>query len=489
MTKRFFPWRLFWNFFWTLWALMGLIGLFCLYLASQWVPFDFWTLKTLTVFGLLTFISIFVAALMAYRFSIPLRRVILKALRMSNKQLYFQLSGTELDEDSLFKSEPGEYFELEQALDQIRRKMKKRREQLAHEREESQAIMTSMEDGVFNISPEGNLVYFNSGFATHFLNREQIQLQQEGRLGLTQVLRDSEILSTVERALHEGRGGTMIRRMVTLMSETPRDFTVSVSPLRDPKTKEIYGALGLFHDVSPVKQAERIRMEFVENASHELRTPLTSVKGYLETFKEDFYAGRYEEAKIFLNVVTKNVDRLMALVNDLLTISTLENSAAGDFESVSLDRLTSDVLDRLSGLASDKNVMLSYQIRQVGSLHGDPRQLEQVLENLIGNAIKYASTGGRVEVIWEPSASGSEVSLTVRDFGQGISPEHQARIFERFYRVDKARSREVGGTGLGLAIVKHIVQSHGGTVGVRSTPGHGSEFWCLFPHRVNPYSH
>jgi two-component system phosphate regulon sensor histidine kinase PhoR len=483
MKKRFFPWRLFWNFFASLLALLSVLGLLVLFGASVLVPFDFFSSAIYWVYGIYWLVSFAACGFLAYRFAIPLRRVILKALRMSNKQLYFQLSGTELDEDSLFRSEPGEYFELEQALDQIRRKMKKRREQLAHEREESQTIMTSIEDGVVNISPEGNLVYFNSGFATQFLNRDQIQLQQEGRLALTQVLRDAEILSAVDIALREGKGATMIRRMPTLMSEQLQDFTISVSPLRDPKTKDIYGALGLFHDVSPVKQAERIRMEFVENASHELRTPLTSVKGYLETFKEDFYAGRYDEAKVFLNVVVKNVDRLMALVNDLLTISTLENSVTGDFEIIHLDRVTSDVMDRFSGMASEKKVMLSYQCRGVNSLYADIRRIEQVLENLVGNAIKYAFTGGRVEVIWEAVTAGSEVSLTVKDYGPGISSEHQARIFERFYRIDKARSREVGGTGLGLAIVKHIVQNHGGMVGVRSSPGQGSEFWCVFPNR------
>jgi two-component system phosphate regulon sensor histidine kinase PhoR len=485
MKKRFFPWRLYWNFFLSLLAFSAGLSLFSIFAFSLINHSDFLTESTLWAFLLVSVLSVGIAALLAYRFAAPLRRVILKALRMSNKQLYFQLSGVEVDEDSLFRSEPGEYFELEQALDQIRRKMKKRREQLAHEREESQTIMTSIEDGVVNISPEGNLIYFNSGFATHFLGREQIQMQQENKLALTQVLRDTEIIASVDRALKEGRGGTMIRSLPTLMTQHPRDFSVSVSPLRDPKTKEIYGALGLFHDVTQLKQAERIRMEFVENASHELRTPLTSVKGYLETFKEDFYAGRYDDAKVFLNVVTKNVDRLMTLVNDLLTISTLENGVSGEFEPIPLDRITSDVMDRLSGLAQEKNVMLHFQLRGATLLQGDYRRIEQVLENLIGNAIKYAHAGGRVDILWEADPDSSEaVTLKVKDYGLGISAEHQARIFERFYRVDKARSREVGGTGLGLAIVKHIVQAHGGTVGVKSSPGEGCEFWCHFPARA-----
>jgi two-component system phosphate regulon sensor histidine kinase PhoR len=344
--------------------------------------------------------------------------------------------------------------------------------------------MSSIEDGVVNISPDGRLLYFNSGFAAHYLSKEQLQQAGEQPLQLTQVLRDAVVLDLFDNALKEGKGGNLLREMSTLVGTGGRYFSVTISPLRDPKTREIYGAMGIFHDITELKRAERIRMEFVENASHELRTPLTSVKGYLETFKEDFYAGRTEQASFFLNTISKNVDRLTELVSDLLTISSLEQGAAPEIETVYVDQIMSDVIERLSPLSAEKEAMISYKIEQdVSSLQVDPRKIEQVLENLIGNAIKYGRSGGRVQLIWRPSEDKRQICLHVIDNGFGIPAEHLPRLFERFYRVDKARSREVGGTGLGLAIVKHIVQSHGGTVSVRSEEGKGSEFICCFPNR------
>jgi len=483
MKKRFFPWRLFWSFFFALVVMLEAWSAVTLGVASYLYDFSFFIRPSIWFLSCCFIVSLLAAAALSYRFSLPLRRVILKALRMANKQLFFQISGREIDEESLFESEPGEYFELEQALDQIRRKMKKRREQLAHEREESETLMSSIEDGVVNVAPDGRLLYFNSGFAKHFLAPEQVRTSGETHMLLTQVLRDQEVLQSVDRALQEGVGGNMLRTMVTLVSGGARDFSVTISALRDPKTREIYGALGLFHDITQLKQAEKIRMEFVENASHELRTPLTSVKGYLETFKEDFFAGRYDEASSFLNIISKNVDRLTALVNDLLTISTLEQGSELEFEEVSVDRITQDVIDRMVPFANEKNVVIHYQNRDVNIVKADPRRLEQVIENLVANAIKYGASGGKVEVVWEKNPVEKTISLIVKDFGPGIPEEHQARLFERFYRVDKARSREVGGTGLGLAIVKHIVQSHGGTVAVSSSLGRGAEFRVRFPQR------
>jgi two-component system phosphate regulon sensor histidine kinase PhoR len=486
MKKRFFPWRLFWSFFFSLALLLNGLCLLTMAVASFVFNFEFFSLKNL-IFGSSFFvISIFGSFIFAYRFALPLRRVILKALRMANKQLFFQISGAETDEELLFQSEPGEYFELEQALDQIRRKMKKRREQLAHEREEAMALMSSIEDGVVNISPQGKIIYFNSGFAAHYLNKEQMQRATEQPLQLTKVLRDAVVLELFDHALKEGKGGNLQRQMSTLAGGGIRYLSITISPLRDPKTKEIYGAMGIFHDITELKRAESIRMEFVENASHELRTPLTSVKGYLETFKEDFYAGRTEQASFFLNTISKNVDRLTELVSDLLTISSLERGTAPEIETVYVDQIMTEVIERLSPLAAEKGTMISYRIEDdVSSLQVDPSKIEQVLENLVGNAIKYGKRdGGRVQVVWRANKDSKQICLHVIDDGFGIPQEHLSRLFERFYRVDKARSREVGGTGLGLAIVKHIVQSHGGSVSVQSEEGKGSEFICCFPDRT-----
>jgi two-component system phosphate regulon sensor histidine kinase PhoR len=496
--RRFFPWRLFWKFFFSLLFLLNGLCLATMAIASFVFNFEFFSSKNLIFGGSFFLISLIGALAFSYQFSVPMRRVILKALRMANKKQYYEISGRStgevetVEDNSLFETEPGEYFELEHALDQIRKKMSKRREQLAHEREEAQTLMSSIEDGVVNVGPDGKLLYFNSSFAAHFINKDQVQSSYE-LLVLTKVMRDSEVLSYFERALKNGEGGNIHRSMTTLVGGGIHYFSITISPLRDPKTKEIYAALGLFHDITELKKIEKIRMEFVANASHELRTPLTTVKGYLETFKEDFFKGETHQAEFFLNTISKNVNRLTDLVNDLLTISSLEQGVAPELENISVDHMTSDVIERLASLAKDKNVRLNFSTGDVQTIRADVSKLEQVLENLIANGIKYGKNQGKVDVRWsfiQSSLQNSEASqplksiqLSVQDDGLGIAEEHLPRLFERFYRVDKARSREVGGTGLGLSIVKHIVQSHGGSVYVKSELGKGTEFICTFPVR------
>jgi len=484
MKKRFFPWRLYRNFLITLVILLNSMNFLTLIVGSYVFNFEFFTFDNFLFSSAFFLFSLVGSAYVAYRFALPLRRVILKALRMANKKLFFEIS-EEIKgrEEDLFESETGEYFELEQALDQIRKKLRKRREQLAHEREETQALVSSIEDGVVSIGPDGRILYFNAGFANHFLNREQLNHANENPFLLTQALRDSEILELFDSALKLGLGGSLQKAIMTLLDGSERIFSVTVNPLRDPKTKEIFGAMGIFHDITEMKLAEKIRIEFVENASHELRTPLTSIKGYLSTLNEDFHAGKLDQVGQFLSIITKNVDRLGELVNDLLTISSLEHGAQFEQEAIYPDQLTSDVIDKISKQASEKNILMKFQVNGVDEILGDRGKMEQVLTNLIGNAIKYTQSGGRVEVFWEKSSDGGSILLRVKDNGPGIAKEHHGRLFERFYRVDKARSREVGGTGLGLSIVKHIMQSHGGQVSVKSDMGLGTEFICQFPMR------
>lgn len=481
MKKKFFPWRLFWSFYATIVILFNFLNVLTVFILSRFIQFDFFQTHNFLVLGGFFLISLISAGIIAYRFSLPLRRVILKALRMSNKKLFYELSEErEILDENLFESETGEYFELEQALDQIRNKLRRRREQLAHEREEVQALMSSIEDGVVSTGPDGKIIYFNSGFAAQFLKRDQLP-QEEQSLLLTQVIRDPDIFELFDRALKNGLSGSLQKAMTTLLDEKQRVFSITINPLRDPKTKEIFGTMGIFHDITELKKAEKIRIEFVENASHELRTPLTSIKGYLETLIEDFKSGRHDQVGQFLGILGQNVNRLVELVNDLLTISTLENGLNIDLEYIYPDQITADVIEKLAQIASEKKIMVSYRIEDVESIRVDASKLEQVLMNLIGNAIKYTQAGGRVEVIWDKKPESDMIVLHVKDNGPGIAPEHQGRIFERFYRIDKSRSRDIGGTGLGLSIVKHIVQSHGGQVSVKSDLGLGAEFICQFP--------
>jgi two-component system phosphate regulon sensor histidine kinase PhoR len=242
---------------------------------------------------------------------------------------------------------------------------------------------------------------------------------------------------------------------------------------------EHHGAVLVFHDLTRMKKLEIARKDFVANVSHELRTPLSMIKGYVETLLD----GAKDDPAVslkFLRTIERNSDRLKLLIEDLLTISELE---AGRIElqiqTVSLQTLAGKVLEDLQRRAAARQITLSSRVPDL-RVEGDPGRLDQVLGNLVDNAIKYGRPGGHVIVDARPSENGL-IEISVADDGPGIPPDSIERIFERFYRVDKARSREQGGTGLGLSIVKHIVQSHGGTVWAKSELGHGTTFYFTVP--------
>ena len=239
------------------------------------------------------------------------------------------------------------------------------------------------------------------------------------------------------------------------------------------------GTILVFHDLTRLKQLERQREEFVANVSHELRTPLSLIKGYVETLLDGARANP-EVAERFLKIIERNANRLDLLIQDLLTISALESGRMKlDLQPVNLRALTDKVLNFLHGKAENKSVTLASELPEL-TAHADANRLDQVLANLVDNAIKYGRVAGTVTVGGKTLDDG-RLEIFVRDDGPGIPPEALDRVFERFYRVDKARSRDQGGTGLGLAIVKHIVHAHGGEVRVASELGRGATFFFTLP--------
>jgi two-component system phosphate regulon sensor histidine kinase PhoR len=239
------------------------------------------------------------------------------------------------------------------------------------------------------------------------------------------------------------------------------------------------GTILVFHDLTRLKQLERQREEFVANVSHELRTPLSLIKGYVETLM-DGAKNNPEVSERFLKIIERNANRLDLLIQDLLTISALESGRMKlDLQPVDLRALADKVLNFLHAKAENKSVMLVNNVPDFIA-NGDVNRLDQVLANLVDNAIKYGRAEGRVTVGGKRRDDGA-LEIFVRDDGPGIPPEALDRVFERFYRVDKARSRDQGGTGLGLAIVKHIVQAHGGEVRVESELGDGATFYFTLP--------
>jgi len=417
--------------------------------------------------------SLVIALYTSYLFTLPIYKLYLKTLRISDKK-----NNPDLDfiSEDLTEEQIGEFSELEQGLDRLQKKLKKRKDQLQREREEGQAFMSSVQEGLINVSLDERVIFFNSRFATLFLDSEKMQI---GQLKLTDIFRTPEVYESFKKVFTTGQTQKSTMKMETRLDTYSRNFLVSLTPLRKTKSNEIYGVIGVFHDITDLKKLEQVRIDFVANASHELRSPLTSVKGYVDTLKDDVKKGQWQQADMFLDIISRNVNRLIELVNDLLTLSSLESHGELKLELINPLQISDLVVSDLSILAKEKSQVIVLKSLAEPFL-ADPGKVEQVLRNLIMNAIKYIPNNKKIQIIWETDDYGNTI-LRVIDDGPGIPQEHHDRLFERFYRIDKGRSRDQGGTGLGLAIVKHIMLSHNGTIQLKSQLGAGAEFICTFP--------
>jgi two-component system, OmpR family, phosphate regulon sensor histidine kinase PhoR len=257
-----------------------------------------------------------------------------------------------------------------------------------------------------------------------------------------------------------------------------RMFEINAAPLPSG------GALVVLHDVTRIEAAEKSRRDFIANVSHELRTPLTSIQGYVETLVEDPRPNA-ETTREFLGIIHKNATRMNRLTEDLLALASVEGPDYKlTLQPTRASALVQDAIESLGGMVVDSEVELQSTGAPDELVLADPDAMNQVFGNLIENSLKYGKSGKRVRV--GAKLLEGEVEFTVQDFGPGIASEHLNRIFERFYRVDKARSRESGGTGLGLAIVKHIVNAHGGRVWAQSELGAGAQFHFTLPLAPTP---
>lgn len=352
--------------------------------------------------------------------------------------------------------------------------LKDQKAELHREREESQAFLSSIQEAVVSFNLNREIIFFNPRFATLFIGSERMARDRR----FDQVFSQAELHNTIQHIVETGKTRKVTLKLPTLVDAQPRFFNISLTPVLKKKNRELYEVVAVFHDITDIKMADQIRIDFVGNASHELRTPLTSIKGYVETLSEDIHNKRFDQADRFISIVSRNVDRLIDLVNDLLNLSKMESGSELKRQNLSTVQVSQTVIGELALLAQEKSIVIK-STALAASLIADGQKVEQVLRNLISNAIKYIPEGKEIQVLWEQE--GRDVILKVSDNGPGIPEEHHARLFERFYRIDRGRSRETGGTGLGLAIVKHIMQSHGGTIEIKSQPGSGSLFICRFP--------
>jgi two-component system, OmpR family, phosphate regulon sensor histidine kinase PhoR len=352
---------------------------------------------------------------------------------------------------------------------------------LSGERNRSSAILRSMVEGVAVIDAEERVVFYNRAFS------EILNVDAAGAEGrpLIEVVRNSDLLSLIRRALHGEEG---LQTDITMGITQTQSFSITAAPVkaldvsasgRAPDEKPS-GAVVVLHDVTELRRLERVRQDFVANVSHEFKTPLTAIQGFAETL----LAGALDDPennRRFLEIIRNHAMRLARLTNDLLKLARIEAGKMElEFSSVGLLELIEACTETTLLKANRKEITLEITVPpQLPTVRGDAALLRDVLQNLLDNAIQYTPPRGHISVV--ASATTREAIITVADTGIGIPLADSERIFERFYRVDAARSREAGGTGLGLSIAKHIVEAHGGKLWVESTVGQGSKFSFSLP--------
>lgn len=348
---------------------------------------------------------------------------------------------------------------------------------LTEERNLSSAILGSMVEGVAVVNNAERLVFANPGFAEIL----GLDVPPTSGSALVEVVRQTELLEAVRQVLG---GEPRVQSEIVTGTLRQHYFAITVAAVRAGDTT---GAVVVLHDITELRRLERVRRDFVANVSHEFRTPLTAIQGFAETL----LAGAIDDSvnrTRFLEIILEHSRRLARLTEDLLVLSKMDADRLElEIQQLRVSQLIESCLETAQRRAAEKDLRISVNLPQsLPDIAGDRRRLAEVLQNLLDNAIQYTLPGGQITVSAEPQDD--EVILTVSDTGIGIPKVDQPRIFERFYRVDVARSREAGGTGLGLAIAKHLVEVHGGRLWVDSEVGRGSQFHFSVPvfHSEHP---
>jgi two-component system phosphate regulon sensor histidine kinase PhoR len=347
------------------------------------------------------------------------------------------------------------------ALDKTARQLESNFRILESSRSQLETLLNSMEDAVVAVSSKREVAWFNGAMKRMAASSIFVGTP------LIRAVRDPDLLRAVDSVLEQRK-----THVTTLYSVHPgRTYSMTSAPLPDG------GAVCVLRDSTEIARVERTRRDFIANVSHELRTPLTSLLGYTETLLDESTDSKSQE---FLEIIRRNAQRMSRLTEDLLTLARVES---GEYPleqaEVPAHELLRDAQVSFNDIAKNRGLVIEITDSPDVQVFADRDAIHQVFANLIDNAIKYAPNGKKIQI--GAVSRGEEVEFYVRDSGPGIPSEHLSRLFERFYRVDKARSREAGGTGLGLAIVKHIVLNHGGEPGVKSELGHGSTFWFKLP--------
>ena len=380
--------------------------------------------------------------------------------------------------DQAIKPGMNEFADTVDALRGTSQRLQQRLSGAQEDRQQLEALLDSMQDAVVAVDSAGRIQWTNERMQ-RLIPGSSVQSPVRVGHALVQTIRDPEVLDCVKAALDER---AVCERRTTTMAPG-KIFEVNASPMPGG------GAVAVLHDITRIEQVERTQRDFVANVSHELRTPLTSITGYVETLLD--HEKLSPVATEFLTTILKNATRMNRLTEDLLLMARVESQEAEMHPApVRADALVRDAVAAMRGMVQDEAAELEIGTTTAAEVVADTDSMLQVLGNLIENGIKYGkarnAAQSRVVVSAREVAAASEdqlgaVEFSVRDFGQGIASEHLERIFERFYRVDKARSRESGGTGLGLSIARHMVESQGGTIRAESELNAGSNFLVTLP--------
>ena len=405
-------------------------------------------------FAVVVLLSLFLSYLLSFLSSRTLRDMAATAGRIGRGELGTRVCVRSSDE----------LGELAVVMNDMAGRIEGQLERISSEKGRLDAILQGMGEGVMVTDAEAVVTLVNPAFCSLFAS-------EAGVLGkkLLEISRHPDLYAACREVLS---GRRELHQEISLSGGI--STRVHWVPLL--QLGVLRGAVAVFHDISALKRVEQIRRDFVANVSHELRTPVTVIKGYAETLRSGALADDPERAAHFLGIIDNHAQRLSTLIGDLLALSELESGEiVMQPESVRLESAVRQTLQLLELKSEQKGVTVSsVDLHDLPQVRADRGRLDQVLINLLDNAVKYSKEGGTVTV--SALAEGDMVRVFVRDTGIGIPRKDLPRLFERFYRVDEARSRERGGTGLGLSIVKHIVQAHGGSVAVQSIPGEGAEF-------------
>jgi two-component system, OmpR family, phosphate regulon sensor histidine kinase PhoR len=412
---------------------------------------------------LIAFVLAGISWLAASRISRPLREITHQAQRFALGDLSEKPGVYEIEEMA----------DLAEAMNVMAGELNNRINTIAGQRNELETVLSSMLEGVIAIDREEKIIKINASAA------QMLDIDQEKCRGksIQEVMRNVAFQKFIGKV---SSGNAVSEEDIIVYNNEERILNLHGSPISDSRNQKI-GTLIVIGDVTQLRRLENVRRDFVANVSHEIKTPLTAIKGFIETLYHDFEHDP-EKSKRFLSIILKHVDRLNALVDDLLSLSGIEDQEESKIRMVegAVMEVIQTAIQVCRTKADEKKITINVAPHAPAFMQMDKRLLEQAIVNILDNAIKYseAESAIDVEVI---ETDDKQMLIRITDYGIGIPKEHLPRLFERFYRVDKARSRKMGGTGLGLSIVKHIVTAHGGTVEAKSTPGKGSSFTLRLP--------